>query len=102
MDNDVHILHRNSAKENLIAHHHRSSKTLAVGEGQPQRPHVRNEPSGAVRNRHFAFFQFLELKLEGHMFRDAKENRPCVGKRLNINRGKIRPSRVGKPQTGVG
>jgi len=90
----IHILHRNCAKENLIPDYESAGESNAVLETQLDRSDVWHKLSAAVREDYFFPVNFFQLKLNLNMWRNAKVDGAGIDECINLNRLQVRLSGI--------
>ena len=75
----IHVLHRDGAKQHLVAQHHRTGEAAAVAEAHLHRPHVGHRAAVAISQHHLTPLQFRQIQLDRQMLRDAQMHRATVG-----------------------
>lgn len=80
MNDDVHCLHRNGAKQNLISEDACSGQAVAALRFYLDRTHVANLVNTAVGNPQFAWTKIRQLKPLRDVFRNDKIDRAAIHK----------------------
>src|SRR5262249_28021603 len=92
-DDEVHILHRNGAEKDLIAHHEGAREADAVLEVQLHGANVRHNLLATVRQRDLLLGGLLQSELNLHVRRDAEMNRPTIREGIDDDGIQIRLAR---------
>ncbi|HXF90274.1 MAG TPA: hypothetical protein VNK48_18135 [Xanthobacteraceae bacterium] len=101
MDDEIKVFHRNSTKEHFIAQDHGPRKPSAIADGNHDGTDVGHKLPRAVCERNFAPVELFELKLNSDVLGNAVVHGPCIRQCVGFERHKIRPARIGQPDTCV-
>src|SRR5882724_5197453 len=89
-DDEIHILHRNRTKQDLIAHDQSPREPDAILETQLDGTHVRDQLLGPVRQGNFLVVDGFQLESDLNVLGNAKMHRARVTEGHNVHRGKLR------------
>jgi hypothetical protein len=79
----IHVFHRTAPKD-FVTQHESTREAGAVAEANLDGSHIGTETRRAICRDYFPFLKLLQAQLDGHVFRDAKEQRTSIGERLDL------------------
>ena len=96
INDQVHVLHRDCAKERLISQNHGPHETTASVKGNFDRAHVGRQMFASIGKRDLALLKLFEFKLHSDVLWKAQMQSSGIHQRRNDYGFKLRVDRVAK------